>query len=352
MVDEIFDTSSDAVNMSCKCVFKETSAQTDIVWENINALFKLQSTTIKEPISGAVVNNPQNRDSLQSNLVGDDAKIKMVDQYARPPETNNSIGGDILNQQNNMCDGGCGHTQLKEFKICSCIACKSNIRFSAVNIDKSTKHISSSTTSSSSSAFDDSPPIPSAKLKLFPSERYKQMKQAQKEHFENDPRISKTLKKIYETAKTLRSQTSSGSSDYQCQLSDPLRFCNVLSCDDELLQPDLYTFSDEVLLFGLRSPDEVQYSSYLLRTESSQDTLESNGGYHGMHDALLRSKLMCTNSEDSSCNSFLNTRVSDLERCLLKDIENSGSDPTVLSSVFSTSSMERKINEIQLDDLK
>lgn len=339
MVDEIFDTSSDAV-MSCKYFRKETSVQTDIVWENINDLFKQQCAT-NEPLNACAMENsfpaeiydhrPQVTGCLPLNSVNASERIPV-----RMPTGATSYQ-----------DANCRHAHMKRFKICSCLQCNTNIRFSAMNINRS-----SSGSSSSSSAIDHtSKPSPAAKMKLFPSERYKQMKQAQREHFENDPRISKTLKKIYATAKTFqwRNETTSSSSG---QFNVPLRFGTFPSYDnngdDDALQPDLYTFSDEVLLFGCSS-DEIQYSSHLLTTESSQDTFTSNVRHCAMSNDMRR-KLMCTNSEESSGNSLFSRRESDLERCLMKDIENSGSDPTALSSVFSTSSLERKVNEIQLDD--
>lgn len=347
MVDEIFDTSSDAVNMSYKYLVKETSVQTDIVWENINDLFKQQTATTKEAIAvesqfTQISAKPQTTVTLPSNF---------EDRHFMPPESYYSNVHAVLHKDIPL-GGYCRHTHLRKFKICSCVACKSNIRFSAVNINQSSS-------GSSSPAIDSPIPIPiaGAKVKLFPSERYKQMKQAQREHFQNDPRISKTLKKIYETAKTIKSRnerTSSSSSGHHSHLNNPLHLNNFTSCDDDVLQPDLYTFSDEMLLFGFDSSPSLrgnQYSSHLLKTESSQDTFASNDRYCGMdtsNEMFLRNKLMCTNSEESSGNSLPNKR-SDLELCLMRDIENSGSDP-VLSLVSSTSSLERKVNEIQLHD--
>lgn len=74
MVDEIFDTSSDAVNMSYKYVVKETGVQTDIVWENINDLLKKQMT-IKEPTSGAESFASKSPDTLPSKLLNPSERI-------------------------------------------------------------------------------------------------------------------------------------------------------------------------------------------------------------------------------------------------------------------------------------
>lgn len=349
MVDEIFDTSSDAVNMSCKYLVKETSVQTDIVWENITDLFNKQSAAIHGPISTGV----QNLESTFTDICVDTADAFVS---RKPQAADDRIltqrENDYVNTGASTSDFHCRHTTMKKFEICSCIACKTNIRFSAMNVHQSPQR-SSSDESSSSAAFEYSSKPP-AKFKLLPSERYKQMKQAQREHFENDPRISKTLKKIYETAKIIRSRhesTSSSSSGHIQVNHTPPPLSGVSSLDDQSLQPDLYTYSDEMLLFGLCSSNENQFSSHLLKTESSQDTVSSNDGYYRIDNSkeiLHRNKLMCTNSEDSG-NSFLHKQESDLERDLLRDIENSGSDPTVLSTAFSTSSLERKINEFQLD---
>lgn len=349
MVDEIFDTSSDTLNVNCKQAVKETSVQTDIVWEKINDLLKQQAATIKRPIS----------DTVENNFAGIYAETAEPQTDIFLPSNSEKIHGRpgiiYLNAGASTSNVYCRHTQMRQFKVCSCLKCKTDIRFSGMHINPSPKVMSSrssSTSSSSSSAVYSSRPKPSGKIKLFPSERYKQMKQAQREHFENDPRISKTLKKIYATAKTLkaRHETTSSSSGHFQLSGRQLRS----SFDDDVLQPDLYTFSDELLLFGLCSSDEVQYSSHLLKTESSQDTFESNDRHCRMDarskEILFRNKLMCTDSEDSSCNFFFDKRESDLERFLLKDIENSGSDPAMLSSVFSTSSLEQKVNEIQLNE--
>ncbi len=353
MVDEIFDTSSDAVNMSYKYIVKETSVQTDIVWENINDLFKRQNVTLESDPRMIEVMNP-NAISVgvqQSNVVSESEKIADRDSLNILPPTRPSATD----------EGVCHHTQLKKFEICSCLSCKSNIRFSAVNVNQSSQQISSNGSSSSSSA-DSGPSKPAAKMRLLPSERYKLMKQVQREHFENDPRISKTLKKIYATAKTMESRkettSSSSSSNHYYQLNLPISQCKFSSCDDEVLQPDLFTFNDEVLLFGLGSSDDIHhpYPSYLLRTDSSSQDLSASSHDYKVGTStkvmFMQDNLFCTNSEDSSYNSVVKPIRSDLELCLLKDIENSGSDPSsdvlISSSVFSTSSLERKVNEFHL----
>lgn len=342
MVDEIFDTSSDAANVSYKYVVKETSVQTDIVWENITDLFKQQSKPNVQPRTDAevtesyvqpnatFVKQPETGGgTVPANVVKESEKI--IDQHSL--QAMRQVEGQV-----------CRHSRLKKIKICSCLACKSNICFSSVNIDQSIQRTSHD---SSSSPVFNSRPIPSVKVNLFPSERYKLMKQAQRDHFENDPRISRTLRKIYATARKnefQRETTSSSSSDHYRPLKVPL--CHISTSDDEPLGPDLFTFNDEILLFGLQSHDDIQYSSDLLKTQSSQDTSASIGKYYA---SGVRKNLFCTNSEESSCNSVHGQRVSELEQCLLKDIENSGSDPSsALNSLFSTSSLERKINEIQL----
>ncbi|KAG4075167.1 hypothetical protein HA402_006184 [Bradysia odoriphaga] len=271
MVDEIFDTSSDALNMSYKYIVKETSVQTDIVWENINDLFKQQNELTVEPPTGSVktevseayvhpnanfVNQLGTEEKMSSNVVRECDKFdnRQLLEVVRPVER------------------FCRHSRLKKIKMCSCLGCKSNIRFSSVNIDRSFQRTSND---SSSSPVLDSRPIPSARVNLFPSERYKRMKQAQREHFESDPRISRTLRKIYATARANKTQetTSSSSSGRYRQSNAPP--CEFSTYDDNILEPDLFTFSDELLLFGFDSHEDIEYSSRLLQTESSQDTSAS-----------------------------------------------------------------------------
>lgn len=371
MVDEIFDTSSDGwtdknvINSNYKRVVKETSVQTDIVWENINEFLRQQVGTMPAPTSGAVENNFSDNFARPHEPLHSDneTKIKKVEDRrivnTKPIEITNNYAGDILLHRDMVSRGYCRHRHMKKFKICSCLHCKNNIQFSVMNINQSSpSHHVTSSGSSSPAVVEISNPKSSDKTNLLPSERYKKMKQAQREHFESDPRISKTLKKIYAAAKAVKSSrnettSSSSSNNFRVHCQDPERPNNFV-IENESLQPDLYTFNDEVLLFGY-STDEIYYSSYLLKTESSQDTSTSNDRFCGAaksRDMLLRKNLMCTNSEDSSSKSFDNNRGSDLERYLLKDIENSWSDPAVLSSVFSTSSLERKVNEIQLNDQK
>ncbi|XP_037028687.1 uncharacterized protein LOC119068925 [Bradysia coprophila] len=351
MVDEIFDTSSDAVNMSYKYIVKETSVQTDIVWENINDLFKQQNRpTLTRPTDAVetkvsefyvhpnanFVNQLETGEQVSTNIASESNKFDNLQllQVVRPVER------------------FCRHSRLKKIKICSCLGCKSNIRFSSVNIDQSIQRTSND--SSSSSVFD-SRPIPSARVNLFPSERYKRMKQAQREHFENDPRISRTLRKIYATARANKTQETTSSSSSGCYGQSNVLPRQFSTYDDKVLEPDLFTFNDELLLFGFETHDEIEYSSRLLKTESSQDSSISIGKYYtaDANNQQLRGKsLFCTNSEEvSSCNSVCVQRVSELEQCLLKDIENSGSDPSALSSLLSASSLERKINEIRLVDI-
>lgn len=372
MVDEIFDTSSDGwtdknvINMNGKHVVKETSVQTDIVWQNINEFLRQQGVTIPATVTvenKCSENFARSADATQSNVINMKELEDRRFVNTVPLETNDSAA-DILLHKDVISKESCRHSHMKKFKICSCLHCKNNIRFSVMNINQSSQSHYVASSSSSSVASSSSPvvkiakPKSSAKTNLFPSERYKQMKQAQREHFENDPRISKTLRKIYAAARAVQSPrnettSSSSSNHYHMNCPHPERSNNFF-VENEQLQPDLYTFSDEVLLFGY-STDEIHYSSYLLKTESSQDTSTSNERFCGVgtsKDVLLRNRLMCTNSEDSTSKSFDNKRGSDLERDLLKDIENSGSDPAVLSSVFSTSSLERKVNEIQLNDQK
>lgn len=342
LVDEIFDTSSDAMNPSYQYIFKETSVQTDIVWKNVNDLFNQHLATRSESVHQipAVSTKSEENFNNQSHTIG-----------VQPSDiVNESLS---LNPPLICYDGSCRHSYLKKCKICSCRMCKSTIRLSAVNIQRPWQRISSSCPSSSSSSPSTefhTKPRPSAKVKLFPSERYKQMKQAQREHFESDPRISKTLRKIYATAKTLKIQTSTSSSsshDRPPNWNDSLRsFNSSNNGESNVLQPDLYTSSDEMLLFGLNSSGDNQYSSRLLKTESSQDdTFVSN------EKRCYDNKLYCTNSEESSGNLFEPRRF-DLEQCLYNDIQNSGSDPAAMSSPFSTSSLERKMSEIQLNDSK
>ncbi|KAJ6635600.1 hypothetical protein Bhyg_14186 [Pseudolycoriella hygida] len=318
MVDEIFDTSNEVVNVNRNYILKETSVQTEIVWENINELLRQQSAVLK------------------TTLVGDPnpAKPFPLSSLTMNGRINGSENGEHFAQELNgsIAESCCRHVQPKKFKICSCVPCNSHIVSCRNNVEQKPLSSASGHTSTSPE------PIPVTKTKIFPSERFKKMKQAQREHFENDPRISKTLKKIYETAKTMKS--SSSSSEH--------RLSNYSQFDNELLEPSLYTINDEALLFGLNSKNEIHYSSHLLRTESSQDTSTQNGNYYGRgrKGIELSNKLLCTNSEESSYDSF-NKRESDLERCLMKDIENSWSDPAALSSVFSSSSLERKVYEIQ-----
>lgn len=343
MVDEIFDTSSDAVNRSYQVSVKETSVQTEIVWKNIKDLYQQHSDTMNEPISKEiqihgssskddknVVAYSQIENKLPKNEVGD---IPELYKKYKPVATQEHV---------------CHHTRFKKSKICSCVICSNKLPFSAENINQSSQLTSFSGSSSSSTVFVPRR-IPANRIKLLPSVRYQQMKRARAEQFENDPRIFKTLKKIYATARTMqiKNGTSSTSSGRYSQFNNPSRH-DVGSSD--ILQPDLYTLNDEMLLFGVNSSDDSQYSSYLLRTESSQDTSVPNGKYHRCDEIDIGNNLLITNSEENSDN----TSKSHLERCLLKDIENSGSDPSTVqcSSVFSTSSLERKMKEIQLYDSK
>lgn len=355
MVDEIFDTSSDVANMTYKYIVKETSVQTDIVWENINDLFRQQNKPTAEPIETVEIKVPESCVHPNTNFVD---KIAIGETTAPEPSKISNEGEEFGHQQHLLqvmrpVGERCRHSHLKKIKICSCLACKSNIRFSSVNIDQSIQRTSNE--SSSSPVFHPGPVRSSVKVNLFPSERYKRMKQAQRAHFENDPRISRTLRKIYATAakNDLRKETSSSSgSDHYRQVNG--QACEFPPYNDEVLEPDLFTFSDELLLFGLQSHDEIQYSSSLLKTESSQGTSVSIGKYYGTDDLtnglLGGHKLFCTNSEESSSSSINGERVSQLEQFLLKDIENSGSDPSALSSLLSASSLEQKMKEIQLKE--
>lgn len=367
IVDEIFDTSSDGggsdknhrKNRNRLQVVKETSVQTDIIWENVNEFFRQQSGTIGEPLH-------QGTDNFFLDLcpehIEDLVSIKSRTNEDLRPHTNNKVGTQSVGIPDRIPPNGhCSHTSMKKVQICSCLGCNGNFKFSVMNIHRPAQHRKPSDSSSSAvvNGIEHLEPEPPIRTKLLPSERYKQMKQAQRDHFESDPRISKTLNKIYKAAKTIQSpsDTTSSSSSNRNHINALRRTIHSSQFfQGEWLQPDLYTFDDELLLFGSPSTDDNEYSSHLLKTESSKDTCTSSEGVRRLtrnNDIFIGNKYMCTNSEDSSGNSLKPQRHGpDLEQYLLNDIENSGSDPAILDSIHSTSSLERKINEIKLKEAR